>query len=631
MHEHIAEHSAVPEIRERARLSLAVSQQQRRHRVKSAASPVVSYLRGVLRDLLAEVAEVEAWLAALTGESPSSPPAPSPSSPSSGNGKSKGGSESPSADRTILNGEHDENPYNDQVMRREGDSKTKDDACNGAYDGLGYVWDYYWRLFERNSLDGNGLELDGVVHYGKCNPPEAPIWMGDLSFKALGDVQVGDTVIGWERKQGSRAKSQTRNYLTEATVLAVNRRQAPLVRIEMESGRVIRCTPDHYWREFVAPRTGTTRQKNQYSQPYVGMNMTHVVDPTPELTGLKEARAAAWLGGIYDGEAHGVAISQSYENNPEVCARIEESLNVLGLPYTTTTSGESHCGAYVLAGGASRRQHLVDFANWTDIARKHVLKPHVLGARWQHRDRIVSITPDGDGEVLSMMTTTGNYVAWGYASKNSYDNAFYDQQTNEMSFGDGDDKIFKIGGFTSVADMDVPAHELSHGVSAHAANLGYTNQVGGLNEAFSDIMGICCKYWVNGTATKNADWIIGSSILAEGINGVGLRSMKDPGSAYDDPVLGTDPQYASADDYSDGDDPHISSGVVNHAFYLFATSVGGNPWETPAKVFYDAMTSGNIPSDCDWATYAQATLDACSDSETRDALQGSWQQVKVLS
>ena len=27
-----------------------------------------------------------------------------------------------------------------------------------------------------------------------CNPPEAPIWMGDLGFKPLGDVQVGDTV-----------------------------------------------------------------------------------------------------------------------------------------------------------------------------------------------------------------------------------------------------------------------------------------------------------------------------------------------------------------------------------------------------------------------------------------------------
>jgi hypothetical protein len=30
----------------------------------------------------------------------------------------------------------------------------------------------------------------------------------------------------------------------------------------------------------------------------------------------------------------------------------------------------------------------------------------------------VSVEPDGEGEVISLTTTTGNYVAWGYASKN---------------------------------------------------------------------------------------------------------------------------------------------------------------------------------------------------------------------
>src|SRR5690242_8643438 len=51
------------------------------------------------------------------------------------------------------------------VVRKEGDGPAKDVTINEAYDGLGDTWDFYWDVFERNSIDGSGLPLDGVVHY----------------------------------------------------------------------------------------------------------------------------------------------------------------------------------------------------------------------------------------------------------------------------------------------------------------------------------------------------------------------------------------------------------------------------------------------------------------------------------
>ena len=63
--------------------------------------------------------------------------------------------------------------------------------------------------------------------------------------------------------------------------------------------------------------------------------------------------------------------------------------------------------------------------------------------------------------------------------------------------------------------------------------------------------------------------------------------MKAPGTAYDDAVLGKDPQPAHMDDYvhttDDNGGVHINSGIPNHAFYLAATELGGYAWEKAGR------------------------------------------------
>ena len=43
---------------------------------------------------------------------------------------------------------------------------------------------------------------------------------------------------------------------------------------------------------------------------------------------------------------------------------------------------------------------------------------------------------------------------------------------------------------------------------------------------------------------SEADWLIGADLLLPGVKGVALRNMLHPGTAYDDPRLGKDPQPA---------------------------------------------------------------------------------------
>ena len=152
-----------------------------------------------------------------------------------------------------------------------------------------------------------------------------------------------------------------------------------------------------------------------------------------------------------------------------------------------------------------------------------------------------------------------------------YMNAFWDGE--EMVFGDGDGQIFV--GFAR--SLDVTAHELGHGVTQFTANLDYFSQSGALNEHFSDAFGTVVTQFQSGETAGTADWLIGDEIMGPSLRGEALRSMRAPGTAYDNPLMGTDPQPAHMDDYYDGfadnQGVHINSGIPNRAFYLVATEL----------------------------------------------------------
>ncbi|WP_171161720.1 M4 family metallopeptidase [Streptomyces sp. I05A-00742] len=212
-----------------------------------------------------------------------------------------------------------------------------------------------------------------------------------------------------------------------------------------------------------------------------------------------------------------------------------------------------------------------------------------------------------------------------------YNNAFWDGE--QMVFGDGDGEIF----LDFTIPVDVIGHELTHGVTQHTANLEYYGQSGALNESLSDVFGSLIKQYALGQTAAEANWLIGEGLLAPGIHGTALRSMKQPGSAYDDPHLGKDPQPSTMKDYvrtsRDNGGVHINSGIPNHAFYLLATGLGGNAWERAGKVWYAALTSGELTPDADFADFARQTAKTVralyGDGDETRAVLKAWAQVGV--
>ena len=214
---------------------------------------------------------------------------------------------------------------------------------------------------------------------------------------------------------------------------------------------------------------------------------------------------------------------------------------------------------------------------------------------------------------------------------NQFDNAFWNGQ--QMVYGDGDQTIFDR--FTKC--LDVIGHELTHGVTQFTAALTYQGQSGALNEHMSDVFGSLVKQMTLGQTADQADWLIGAGLLMPGIQGVALRSMKAPGTAYNDPQLGQDPQPADMAHYvnttDDNGGVHINSGIPNKAFYLVASQIGGNAWEKAGKIWYVTLTQ-RLQSNADFQTAANTTFTVAGElfgasSPEQQAVSAGWKGVGI--
>ncbi|MCW2710904.1 MAG: griselysin, Metallo peptidase family [Marmoricola sp.] len=230
-------------------------------------------------------------------------------------------------------------------------------------------------------------------------------------------------------------------------------------------------------------------------------------------------------------------------------------------------------------------------------------------------------------------TGAGSYNRVHYGK--NYVNAFWDG--TKMTYGDGDGTNY--GPLTS---LDVSGHEMSHGVTEHTAGLGYAGEPGGLNEATSDIFGTMVEFYAR-NASDPGDYLIGERFDLK--NHLGFRRMDDPSS--DGISLNCWSPTASTLD------PHYSSGIGNHFFYLLAEgsgarTIGGVPHssttcngstiagigrDVAAKIWYRALTV-YMTSGTTYDGARTATLNAARDlygagSTPVNTVAAAWSAVAV--
>jgi zinc metalloprotease ZmpA len=186
----------------------------------------------------------------------------------------------------------------------------------------------------------------------------------------------------------------------------------------------------------------------------------------------------------------------------------------------------------------------------------------------------------------------------------NYVNAFWDGR--QMTYGDGANDAAPL------VALDVAGHEMSHGVTEATAGLVYSGDAGGLNEATSDIFGSMVEFSAASSADPG-DYLIGEKIDIFG-TGAPLRYMDEPSKDG----RGSFDCWSSA---VPGSDPHYSSGVGNHFFFLLAEGSGAGTFgnsptcdgstvtgigrDKAAAIWYRALTAYMTSTE----TYAKARVD----------------------
>ncbi|MEI5520524.1 M4 family metallopeptidase [Streptomyces brasiliscabiei] len=297
----------------------------------------------------------------------------------------------------------------------------------------------------------------------------------------------------------------------------------------------------------------------------------------------------------------------------------QTDLCVLGIcvrraPATLFTDADNHWGTGTAADRASAA---VDAQYGTDTTWDYYKKVHGRNG----------IANDGRGSY--------NRVHYG----NAYNNAFWDDSCFCMTYGDGDGNL--LGPLVS---LDVAGHEMSHGVTSATADLTYSGEPGGLNEATSDIFGTLVEFHAD-NASDPGDWLVGEKVVRPGLGRPALRFMDRPSK---------DGSSADCWTSSVGNlDVHYSSGVANHFAYLLAEGSGtktiggvehsgttcdgskltGIGRDRLGAVWYRALTV-YMTSSTNYAGARTATLNAARDlygagSTEYGAVAAAWSAVSV--
>jgi Zn-dependent metalloprotease len=216
----------------------------------------------------------------------------------------------------------------------------------------------------------------------------------------------------------------------------------------------------------------------------------------------------------------------------------------------------------------------------------------------------------------------------------NYDNAYWDGQ--RMIYGDGDGQQFTR--FT--VSVDVIGHEMTHGVTQYESGLIYYGQPGALNESISDSFGSMVRQYYYGQNVQQADWLIGPNLFIPGrVNGRAIRDMANPGTAYNDPVLGQDPQPANMKNYvhtaEDNGGVHTNSGICNKAFHNAAMYIGGFSWQGVGPIWYQACLSPQLRRTATFRDFASLTVSIAqqlalgSSGNYVDAVRQAWADVGI--
>lgn len=256
-----------------------------------------------------------------------------------------------------------------------------------------------------------------------CLVPETPVLTDDLRWVRIGDLHPGDGLVGVDEHVSAGQRRFRRSVVT-----AVSTRRAPCVRLVLADGREVTCTLDHRW--LAKPTVGGKPWEWRRTD---ALALGHRLQVPLDIWQVEHTFSAGWLCGILDGEGclhhtnrmAGISISQ---REGPVLDRIRRSLDELGIPFTwrlRKPQGGRRPVANVEVSARRKAMELVGRLRPERLNRPELWEGRSPRSRSYRSDiPIVSITPVGEADVVTIETSTHTFMANGITSHNCEDNDY---------------------------------------------------------------------------------------------------------------------------------------------------------------------------------------------------------------
>ena len=247
-----------------------------------------------------------------------------------------------------------------------------------------------------------------------------------------------------------------------------------------------------------------------------------------------------------------------------------------------------------IAEGAENYQRALTLYRRMQKAPKPPLAADILAAKITSLEALAKVATPDDKQVAlrKMQQTVGDATrVMNDLFKLSLPNPKLELLSNDVCNAYWDGKKINIP--PDAQDIpDIAYHETAWPFLQKMWSFKYEAEEGALAQSYMDILTSLTKQRILKQSADKADWVIAPGAVAwitGKINEIAtdrrpLRSLKAPGTAYDDPNIGKDPQPSH---YSklvvlpnspDGDlgGVHTNSGIPNHAFYETAIRIGSD-------------------------------------------------------
>ncbi len=239
-----------------------------------------------------------------------------------------------------------------------------------------------------------------------CLDPSHRVLTADLRWVPLGDLKVGDPLIGFEEE--ASAPGGRRYELS--TVVSHVFEKASLYRVTLQDGTTFKATAEHQWLAKMRGVHGWCQTTD-----LLGKAIPRLLDPWK----TEDTRDAGWLAGIFDGEGwltskgFNLAVAQ---NPGLVLDHIRGSLVARDYSFGEgLVSGR--CVRLNLTGGVSEKARFIG-----EIRPQRLLadfRIDSLGRLKSLEDvRVEEVSPVGGGTIVKMKTSSATFIAEGFPHHN---------------------------------------------------------------------------------------------------------------------------------------------------------------------------------------------------------------------